>query len=375
MIIGVPKEIKNNENRVAITPAGVAAFVKAGHQVLIQDQAGTGSGISNEEYIKAGAEIVATAKEVFAGADMIMKVKEPQPPEYNLFKEGQVLFTYLHLAPEPEVARALLDRKVVGIAYETIQLDNGSLPLLTPMSEVAGRMAIQIGAHYLEKHSEGKGILLGGVPGVPAADVVIIGGGVVGINAIKIAVGMGAQVTVIDKSAERLSYLDDIFGGRITTLISNSYNIERAVRYADLLVAAVLVPGARAPHIVTEEMVKQMKPGSVIVDIAIDQGGSVETIDRETTHDDPVFIKHGVIHYAVANMPGAVARTSTYALTNATLSYALEIAGKGYLRAIKENQALALGVNVIHGMLTCKAVAEALHLEYTPLAQIIDSAR
>jgi alanine dehydrogenase len=239
------------------------------------------------------------------------------------------------------------------------------------MSEVAGRMAIQLGAHYLEKHSEGKGILLGGVPGVPAADIVIIGGGVVGINAIKIAVGMGAQVTVIDKSAERLSYLDDIFGGRITTLISNSYNIERAVRYADLLVAAVLVPGARAPHIITEEMVKQMKPGSVIVDIAIDQGGSVETIDRETTHDDPVFIKHGVIHYAVANIPGAVARTSTYALTNVTINYALEIANKGYIRAIKESKALARGVNVINGKVTFKAVADALNLEYNPLEKII----
>lgn len=374
MIIGVPKEIKNNENRVAITPAGVAAFVKIGHQVLLQDHAGVGSGIGNEDYIQAGAGIVATAKEVFAGSDMIIKVKEPLPPEYDLIQEGQILFTYLHLAPEPELTRVLLDKKVIGIAYETIQLDNGSLPLLTPMSEVAGRMAIQIGAHYLEKHAEGKGILLSGVPGVPAAEVVIIGGGVVGANAAKLAVGMGAQVTVIDQSADRLRYLDDIFGGRIKTLMSNSYNIEAAVSNADLLVGAVLVPGGRAPHLVTEAMVKQMKPGSVIVDVAIDQGGSIETIDRVTTHDNPVYTRHGVLHYAVANMPGAVARTSTYALTNATLRYALEIAGKGYLRAIKENQALALGVNVIHGMLTCKAVAEALHLEYTPLAKIIDSA-
>lgn len=374
MIIGVPKEIKNNEYRVAITPAGVAALVNDGHRVLIQDQAGAGSGISNEDYIKAGAEIVANAKEVFAGADMIMKVKEPQPQEFDLFKEGQILFTYLHLAPEPEVARALLDKKVVAIAYETIQLDNGSLPLLTPMSEVAGRMAIQLGAHYLEKHGEGKGIMLGGVPGVPAAEVVIIGGGVVGINAIKLAVGMGAQVTVLDKSADRLRYLDDIYGGRIKTLISNSYNIESAVRDADLLVGAVLVPGARAPHIVTEEMVKQMKPGSVIIDIAIDQGGSIETIEKETSHDNPVFIKHGVIHYAVANIPGAVARTSTYALTNATLSYALEIANKGYIKAVKENRALARGVNVINGKLTFQAVAEALQLEYTPLEKVLDEA-
>jgi len=373
MIIGVPKEIKNNEYRVAITPAGVVAFVKAGHQVLIQDQAGAGSGISNKDYVQAGAEIAASAEGVFAGADMIMKVKEPLPQEYSLFKEGQILFAYLHLAPEPELTMALLNKNIVGIAYETLQLDNGALPLLTPMSEVAGRMALQIGAQFLEKPKGGTGILLGGVPGVPAAEVVIIGGGTVGTNAVKIAVGMGAQVTVIDKSAERLSYLDDIFGGRIKTLISNSYNIEAAVRYADLLIGAVLVPGARAPHLVTEAMVKQMKPGSVIVDVAIDQGGSIETMDRVTTHDDPVFIKHGVTHYAVANMPGAVARTSTYALTNATLSYALEIADKGYLRAIKGNQALARGVNVLHGMLTYQAVADALNLEYTPLTKIIDS--
>jgi len=371
VIIGVPKEIKNNENRVAITPAGVAAFIKEGHRVLIQDQAGYGSGISNEDFIEAGAEILSSAREVFAGADMVMKVKEPLPQEYELIKERQILFTYLHLAPEPKLAQMLLDKKVVGIAYETIQLDNGSLPLLTPMSEVAGRMSIQIGAQFLEKPKGGKGILLGGVPGVPAADVVIIGGGVVGANAAKMAVGMGAQVTIIDRSADRLRYLDDLFGGRVKTIMSNSYNIEKAVRFADLLVGAVLIPGARAPHLVTEEMVKQMKPGSVIVDVAIDQGGSIATIDRVTTHDDPVYIKHGVVHYAVANMPGAVARTSTYALTNVTLNYALEIANKGYLKAIKENKSLALGVNVIDGKLTYKAVANALNQEYTPLLGII----
>lgn len=371
MNIGVPKEIKNNENRVAITPAGVAAFVKDGHRVLIQDQAGEGSGISNEDYIQAGAEIVPSPEEVFAGADMIMKVKEPLPQEFGFYKEGQILFTYLHLAPEPELTRVLLDKKIVGIAYETIQLDNGALPLLTPMSEVAGRMSVQIGAHYLEKPQGGKGILLGGVPGVPAADVVIIGGGVVGTHAAKMAIGLGAQVTIIDRSAERLRYLDDIFGGRIKTLISNSYNIEKSVQYADLLVGAVLIPGARAPHLVTEQMVMQMKPGSVIVDVAIDQGGSIETIDRVTTHDDPVYVKHGVIHYAVANMPGAVARTSTYALTNATIGYALEIANKGYMRAIKEDKALALGVNVMDGKLTYQAVAESLKLEYTPLEDLL----
>ncbi|MFZ5643646.1 MAG: alanine dehydrogenase [Bacillota bacterium] len=373
MIIGIPKEIKNNENRVAITPAGVSAFIKAGHRVLIQDEAGVGSGISNEDYIQAGAEIFSTPKEVFDAADMIMKVKEPLAQEYDLIKEGQIIFTYLHLAPEPELTRVLLKKKVIGIAYETIQLDNGSLPLLTPMSEVAGRMSIQIGAQFLEKPKGGKGILLGGIPGVSAADVVIIGGGVVGTNAAKMAIGMGAQVTIIDKSPDRLRYLDDIFGGRIKTLMSNSYSIESSVRYADLLIGAVLVPGARAPHLVTAEMVKQMKPGSVIVDVAIDQGGSIETIDRVTTHDNPVYEKYGVIHYAVANMPGAVARTSTFGLTNVTLGYALEIANKGYLRAIIENKSLALGVNVIDGQVTYKAVAEALNIDYTPLASIIKS--
>lgn len=373
MIIGVPKEIKNNENRVAITPAGVETFVKEGHRVLIQHNAGIGSGISNQDFIQAGAEIIATAEEVFAAADMIIKVKEPLAQEYALFKEGQILFTYLHLAPELELTKALLDKKVVGIAYETIQLENGSLPLLTPMSEVAGRMAVQIGAQYLEKPKGGQGILLGGVPGVAAGEVVIIGGGVVGINAAKMAIGLGAQVTIIDKSAERLRFLDDIFGGRIKTLMSNSYNIERAVKAADLLIGAVLIPGARAPHLVTEDMVKQMKIGSVIVDVAIDQGGSIETIDRVTTHAEPVYEKHGVVHYAVANMPGAVARTSTYALTNVTLGYALEIANKGYLKAIKENKALALGVNVIGGKLTYKAVAEALNLNYTSLNEVLEA--
>lgn len=371
MIIGVPKEIKNNENRVAITPAGVTAFVKAGHTVYIQNNAGAGSGITDEEYTQAGAQILATAKEVFDAADMIIKVKEPLAEEYDLFKEGQILYTYLHLAPEPELTKALLQKKVVGIAYETVQLDNGSLPLLVPMSEVAGRMSIQIGAQFLEKPNGGLGILLGGVPGVPAASVVIIGGGVVGTNAAKMAMGLGAQVTIIDKSADRLRYLDDLFGGRIKTLMSNSFNIAQAVKDADLLVGAVLVPGARAPHLVTEEMVMQMKPGAVVVDVAIDQGGSIETIDRVTTHDNPVYFKHGIVHYAVANMPGAVARTSTYALTNATLEYGLQIANKGYLKAIKESKALALGVNVINGKLTYEAVATALGLEYTPLADAI----
>ncbi|GAV26533.1 alanine dehydrogenase [Carboxydothermus islandicus] len=371
MIIGVPKEIKNNENRVAITPAGVEALVAAGHKVVIENNAGLGSGITNEEYIKAGAEILPTAAEVFAAADMIMKVKEPLPPEYPLFKEGQILFTYLHLAPEPELTRALMEKKVVAIAYETIQLPNGSLPLLTPMSEVAGRMAVQIGARFLEKPQGGRGMLLGGVPGVPPAEVVIIGGGVVGTNAAKMAMGMGAHVTILDKSADRLRYLDDVFFGKITTMMSNSYNIAEAVKKADLLIGAVLIPGARAPKLVTEEMVKTMKPGSVIVDVAIDQGGCVETIDRVTTHQDPIYVKHGVVHYAVANMPGAVPRTSTFALTNVTLPYALDIANKGWERAVREDRALALGVNVLDGKVTYKAVADSLGLPYTPLEEIL----
>lgn len=371
MIIGVPKEIKNNENRVAITPAGVLAFVNHGHQVYVEKGAGLGSGISDEDFTQAGANILDTPAEVFQKADIIIKVKEPQKSEFPLFKEGQILFTYLHLAPEPELTQMLLEKKIVAIAYETIQLEDGSLPLLTPMSEVAGRMSVQVGAQFLEKPKGGKGVLLGAVPGVLPAEVVIVGGGVVGINAAKMAVGLGAQVTILDKSAERLRYLDDIFGSRIKTLMSNSFNLAYAVKKADLLVGAVLVPGAKAPKLVTEEMVKSMEPGSVIVDVAIDQGGSVETIDRITTHSDPTYLKHGVVHYAVANMPGAVPRVSTYALTNVTLPYGIEIADKGALRAIKENKALALGVNAIAGKLTYKAVAESLDLEYTALEEAI----
>lgn len=365
MIIGVPKEIKNNENRIAITPAGVVAFVNAGHRVLIEDQAGVGSGFLNEEYLEAGAEIISSAADVYARSEMIIKVKEPLPEEFDYIQEGQIIFTYLHLAAAPELAKVLMEKKVVAIAYETIQLDNGSLPLLTPMSEVAGRMAVQVGAQFLEKPKGGRGILLGGVPGVPAADVVIIGAGIVGTNAAKMAVGMGAQVTILDKSADRLRYLDDLFGSKIKTLMSSPYNIEKAVQFADLLIGAVLIPGAKAPNLVSEEMVKQMKPGSVIVDVAIDQGGSIETIDRVTTHSDPTYVKHGVVHYAVANMPGAVPRTSTFALTNVTLPYALEIANKGYVQAIRDNKPLAVGVNVVNGYMVCDPVARALNLEYT----------
>ncbi|HWR45857.1 alanine dehydrogenase [Sporomusa sp.] len=371
MIIGVPKEIKNNENRVALTPAGTKALTDAGHQVVVENNAGYGSGISNDAYVAAGGQIVTAAAQVFSQADMIIKVKEPQPSEYKFFRKGQILFTYLHLAPEPELTRALMETKVTGIAYETIQLDNGALPLLTPMSEVAGRMSVQVGSHYLEKHAGGKGMLLGGVPGVPAAEVVIIGGGIVGTNAAKMAMGLGAHVTIIDKSVDRLRYLDDIFANRISTLMSNSYNIAAAVQRADLLVGAVLIPGAKAPHLVTEQMVRTMEPGSVIVDVAIDQGGSIETIDRVTTHDNPVYEKFGVIHYSVANMPGAVARTSTYALTNATLDYALQLANKGLRTAICENKALAKGLNTYDGQLVYPAVAEALNLEYIPLDRVI----
>lgn len=364
MIIGIPKEIKNNENRVALTPAGVTEYVSAGHTVYIETNAGLGCGFRDEEYSEKGANIVKTALEVFNKADMIVKVKEPLAQEYELFKEGQILFTYLHLAPAPELTKALLTKKIIGIAYETIELSDHSLPLLTPMSEVAGRMSTQIGAQFLEKHEGGKGILLGGVSGVEPGEVVIIGGGVVGSNAAKIAIGMGACVTILDKNPKRLAYLDDIFAGRVKTLMSNAYNIEKSVEKADLLIGAVLVPGSKAPTLVSEAMVKKMKVGSVIVDVAIDQGGSIETIDRITTHDNPVYVKHGVVHYAVANMPGAVARTSTIALTNVTTEYGLQIANKGYKKACLENNALLKGLNVINGQITYEAVARDLKLPY-----------
>lgn len=371
MIIGVPKEIKNNENRVAMTPAGVAAFVHAGHQVVIETQAGAGSGFTDEQYVQEGAKIMATAKEAWA-ADMVMKVKEPLTEEFSHFREGLVLFTYLHLAPEPELTKALVEKKVTAIAYETIQLDNGALPLLTPMSEVAGRMSVQIGAQFLEKSKGGKGVLLAGVPGVEAGRVTVVGGGIVGTNAAKIALGMGAKVTLLDINPDRLRYLDEIFQGRIQTLMSNRYNIAKAVKEADLLIGAVLVPGARAPRLVTEDMVKEMEPGSVIVDVAIDQGGSIETIDRVTTHSEPTYVKHGVVHYAVANMPGAVARTSTLALTNVTIPYGVQIATKGYKKAAQENRALARGINVVDGKVTYKAVADALGYPHVDVDTILN---
>ena len=370
LIVGVPKEIKANENRVAVTPSGAHTLVDAGHRVIVERNAGAGSGFGDEEYQAAGAEILEKNTAVFEAADMIVKVKEPLAPEYDLLREGQILFTYLHLAPEPELTEALMRNKVVSIAYETVQLPNGSLPLLTPMSEVAGRMATQIGAHLLEKYQGGRGVLLGGVPGVPPADVCIIGGGVVGTNAAKIAVGMGANVVIVDISADRLRYLDDIFYGKVVTMMSSPYNIAAVVAETDLLIGGVLVAGARAPRLVTEEMVKPMRPGSVIVDVAIDQGGCVETIDRVTTHAEPTYTKHGVVHYSVANMPGAVPRTSTLGLTNVTLPYALAIANKGWRKAIADHPELAYGVNCVDGACSYRAVAEAHGLDYIPLAQI-----
>lgn len=371
MVIGVPKEVKPGENRVGLVPAGVEELVREGHTVVVEEGAGLGSGIPDDEYRSAGAILKTSAEEVYASADLVVKVKEPQPQEYPLLRPGQVLFTYLHLAPDPEQTRALLERKVVGIAYETVQLDDGSLPLLAPMSEVAGRMAVQVGAQFLEKVHGGRGILLGGVPGVPAAEVVILGGGTVGFNAARIALGMGAHVTVLDTNVNRLRYLEDVLHGKLVTVVSNRYNVERAVRYADLLIGAVLIPGARAPRLVTEEMVRSMKEGSVVVDVAVDQGGCVETVDHPTTHADPIYVKHGVIHYAVANIPGAVPRTSTFALSNCTLPYVLEIARHGWKQAVSASRALARGVNVALGHVTHQAVAEAQGLPYTPLQELL----
>jgi len=371
MIIGIPKEIKNNENRVALTPAGVLSFIKAGHKVLMEKDAGLGSSFLNEDYENAGAEILEGASSVWSGSDMIMKVKEPLPSEYVYFRQGLILFTYLHLAAEPTLAKELKEKGVIAVAYETVAV-NGTLPLLTPMSEVAGRMSAQIGAQFLQKINGGKGILLSGVPGVNRGKVTIVGGGVVGMNAAKMAIGLGADVTIIDLNADRLRQLDDVFGHQIKTLMSNQFNIAESVAEADLLIGAVLIPGAKAPRLVTEEMVKSMKLGSVIVDVAIDQGGIVETCDHVTTHDNPVFEKHGVVHYSVANMPGAVPRTSTIALTNVTVPYALQIANKGIFKSISDNTSLKLGVNVAHGEITYEAVAKDLGYNYVPVETALE---
>ncbi|MBE6084775.1 MAG: alanine dehydrogenase [Selenomonas ruminantium] len=374
MIIGVSKEIKNNENRVGLTPAGAEALVKAGHKVLVETGSGLGSGFADEDYTAVGAELISDKKQLFDKSEMIVKVKEPLPSEYDLFHEGQLLFTYLHLAAEPELTEALLKHKVTSVAYETVVgRDGRSLPLLAPMSEIAGRMSVQIGAQFLESRYGGAGVLLGGVSGVAPAQVVIIGGGVVGTNAAKMAVGLGARVTIIDLSIERLRYLDDVFGGRVATVSSNSYNIAQWVREADLLIGAVLVPGAKTPQLVTEDMIKTMKQGSVVVDVAIDQGGSIATCDHVTTHENPTFVKHGVLHYSVANIPGAVARTSTLALTNATLPYALTLAGKGWREACRQDAGLAQGLNTVDGKITNQPVSEALGLEYVDKAVYLES--
>ena len=373
MIVGLPKEIKDNEYRVGLTPAGVRALTDAGHKVVVERSAGEGSGFENDLYERAGATILDSPDDVWAEGEMIVKVKEPIAPEYPRMREGQLLFTYLHLAPDPQQTEALLKNKVTGIAYETITDRKGTLPLLTPMSEVAGRMAIQVGATYLEKMNGGRGILLGGVPGVPAAHVVIIGGGVVGTNAAKIAVGMGARVTIIDNNLDRLRELDDIFLSKVSTLASSAYMIHDAISQADLIVGAVLVPGAAAPKLVTRSMLKDVPNGAVIVDVAVDQGGCIETT-HPTTHSDPTYYVEGVLHYCVANMPGAVPRTSTFALTNATLPYALKLANKGFMAAISSDPGLKEGVNTYAGHLTYEAVAVAQGLEYKSLDEMLGTA-
>ena len=371
MIIGIPREIKNNEYRVAITPPGVQAMKREGHRILVETTAGLGSGFKDENYVSMGAEIVETAKMVYHEAEMILKVKEPLPPEYELMRDYQIMFTYLHLAREKELTKVLLEKRITAIAYETIQLADGSLPLLVPMSEIAGKMAVQIGAHFLEEPQGGAGVLLGGVPGVPAGEVVIIGAGAAGASSAKIAIGMGAMVTLIDVNIDRLRHFDDLYDGRVRTMVSNSYNIAKYVEKADLLIGAVLLAGAKAPVLVTEEMVRTMKPGSVIVDIAVDQGGCIATIDRVSTHSHPIYIKHGVTHYSVGNIPGAVPITSTVALTNVTLPYALEVAGRGYRVAAIKNIALAKGVNTCKGVVTHEAVASSLDLPYQPLEEVL----
>ena len=366
MIIGVPKEVKNRENRVAVVPGGVKVLTQAGHKVLVQKGAGLGASIPDEKFKDAGATIIDTAEKVWQDAEMIMKVKEPISEEYAKMRQGQILYTYLHLAAAQELGHELIKRKVTGIAYETIEMANASLPLLTPMSEVAGRMSVQIGAQCLQKHKGGKGQLLGGVPGVQRGRVAIIGGGVVGINAAKMAIGLGARVTILDTNAARLAYLDDIFGNDIDTLMSNPENIGNCVAESDLVIGAVLITGAKAPKLVSREMVRSMEKGSAIVDVAIDQGGCIETI-KATTHDDPTFVDEGVIHYGVTNIPGDVPKTSTYALTNVTLRYAMDIANKGLDRALQESQELRKGLNTVAGRCVHPAVAEALGVAHSAI--------
>ncbi len=370
MIIGVPREVKDHESRVGITPAGVKALVEAGHTVLVETKAGDLSAFPDDEYQQAGAEIAGSAQHVWGLAGMIVKVKEPVEKEYGFFREDLVLFTYLHLAPVPALTALLVAKRVVGIAYETIRDRSGALPLLTPMSEVAGRMSVQVGAAYLEKERGGRGLLLGGVPGVPPANVCVIGGGIVGTNAAKIALGMGAKVTIVDVNLNRLRELDDIFNGRVYTLASNSYNVARAVREADLVIGGVLIPGAAAPKVVNKEMVSRMKKGAVVVDVAIDQGGCIETA-RPTTFTDPSFVVNGVVHYCVTNMPAAVPNTSTLALTNATFPYVLRLAQHGAAAAIRGDQGIREGVNTYAGELTYQAVAQSQGKGWKPVMELL----
>lgn len=370
MIIGVPKEIKNNENRVALTPAGTKEFVKRGHAVYIERGAGAASGFNDEDYAVAGATIIAEAAEVYAVADMIIKVKEPIEPEYKLIRKGQLVFTYFHFASYEPLAHAMIEREAICLAYETVERSDGSLPLLIPMSEVAGRMAIQEGAKYLEKPLKGRGILLGGVPGVKAAKVMILGGGIVGTNAAKIAAGMGADVTILDVNINRLRYLDDVMQKNVRTVVSNEYTIREMITDADLIIGGVLIPGAKAPQLITRDMLKTMRAGTVLVDVAVDQGGCIETC-RPTTHEDPTYIIDDVVHYCVANMPGAVPYTSTLALTNATLPYAIRLANSGWQKACQENLELRCGLNIIHGEVVYKAVADAFKLPYVDVKNFL----
>ncbi|MGL4643142.1 MAG: alanine dehydrogenase [Vagococcus fluvialis] len=370
MKIGIPKEIINNENRVALTPPFVKTLVDKNHEVVVETMAGFGSGFTDEEYVENGASIVKTPKEAW-NVDLVLKVKEPKESEYGFFKEGLILFTYLHLAPVPSLTESLIKNKVTAIAYESVQLEDGSLPLLNPMSEIAGRMAPQTGAFFLQKTNGGSGVILSSVPGVAKGNVVIIGGGVAGSNAAKVAIGLGAKVRILDVNQKRLAQLEEIFGNSIETVMSNPHNIHQSVMMADLVIGAVLIPGRKAPTLVTEEMVKDMKPGSVIIDIAIDQGGIFATTDRTTNHDEPIITKHDVLHYAVPNMPGAVSRTSTLALTNNTLPYIIQLADKGFIQAVKENKALATGVNTHNGVLTYEQVAIDQEKEFTPLTELI----
>ena len=370
MIVGVPREIKTQENRVSVVPGGVQALVEQGHEVLVEESAGVGSGFEDEDFEAFGATIVADVDELWDAAELIIKVKEPVPEEHGRIKEGQVLFTYFHFAASEELTRALMDSGAIAIAYETVQLPNGELPLLTPMSEVAGRMAIQEGAKYLEKAFGGRGILLAGVPGVRPANIVILGAGVVGTNAAKMAAGLGAHVTLLDVNLDRLRYLDDVMPANVDLVFSNRPNIKEAIALADLLVGAVLLPGAKAPMLVQRDDLKLMRQGAVIVDVAVDQGGCIETT-RPTTHSDPVYVLDGVIHYGVTNMPGAVPRTSTLALTNATHPYVLKLANNGWEKACREDHALALGVNMVDNNVTVRGVAEAFGLEYTPIEEVL----